>query len=685
MRSRGRLRAAQVISSLILVLAGSGDLLRAQSAPLSVLDVPYISQTEALCGGAAAAMVLRYWGERGIDAQSFAGLVDRTAAGIRTTTLIDDLTQRGWMAHAIEGSDAAAAAELTAGRPVLALIEDRPHIYHYVVIVGAQERAIIFHDPARSPFRVMRHDEFERRWNATDHWMAVIAPATRSERLHASTEDTRSAAIAATPSTEHSGCDALVADGVARAQRNDLEGAERVLTGALGCAGPAGWRELAGVRALQRRWPEAADLAATALAEDPHDEYAARLLGTSEFLRDQPLSALQAWNRIGEPRVDLVRVDGLVSTRASVVERMLGISTGDVLTPAGFRRAERRLADLPAASSTRISYTAVGSGKAEVHAVVNERPLFAHDTWTLGALGLSAIAGRSVTGTIGSVTGSGESVDVSWRFWPYRPAIGVGVQSPAPFGGVWGARAVFEEQPFTDASVRTVRRAGARFIVGNWVTSFARVTVRGGLDRWTRGAPTATAPAESVHVAPTVGGTLRLTSKGNRADVRFDADGWRGAQPFVTGAGTLRLRSSTVRQGFVFTGMSGAAFVSVDTPPDLWQGGDTGWVRPTLLRAHPIVSDGRLKADRLGRTIVHATAEAQHWWSSAVPVVRIGTATFVDTARVSALLNGSSRADTDIGVGARFSVLAFPGVLRVDAAHGLRDGADTISFVYVIE
>jgi hypothetical protein len=30
-------------------------------------------------------------------------------------------------------------------------------------------------------------------------------------------------------------------------------------------------------------------------------------------------------------------------------------------------------------------------------------------------------------------------------------------------------------------------------------------------------------------------------------------------------------------------------------------------------------------------------------------------------------------------------VLAFPGVLRVDLAHGLRDGADAISFVYVIE
>ena len=29
--------------------------------PPQPLDVPYVSQTEALCGGAASAMVLRYW------------------------------------------------------------------------------------------------------------------------------------------------------------------------------------------------------------------------------------------------------------------------------------------------------------------------------------------------------------------------------------------------------------------------------------------------------------------------------------------------------------------------------------------------------------------------------------------------------------------------------------------------
>src|SRR6185503_17025912 len=218
-------------------------------------------------------------------------------------------------------------------------------------------------------------------------------------------------------------------------------------------------------------------------------------------------------------------IDGLVSTRTRVVERMLGISAGDVLTSSGLRRAERRLADLPAGSSTRVSYEPVGAGKAEVRAVVAERPFLPHDVWAFGALGLSAVAGRSVGVTTGSLTGGGESVDASWRFWPHRPAVAVALRSPATFGGVWAARAFGEEQPFTDSTVHTVRRQGGRLSVENWVTSFARVSVRGGLDRWMR---VDDSIDDSSRLAPTAGGTLRLVSNANRADIRLEVDGWRG-------------------------------------------------------------------------------------------------------------------------------------------------------------
>src|SRR4051812_35809016 len=155
----------------------------AAPAALPLLDVPFISQSELLCGGAAAAMVLRYWGERGIDADTFATLVDRTSAGIRTSTLIEDLKRRGWMAAAARGSDDVLERELEAGRPVLALIQDRPHRFHYIVVIAAAPRAVVFHDPARAPFRVMARAAFAQRWAAADRWMAVITPGARVERL----------------------------------------------------------------------------------------------------------------------------------------------------------------------------------------------------------------------------------------------------------------------------------------------------------------------------------------------------------------------------------------------------------------------------------------------------------------------------------------------------------------------
>ena len=45
----------------------------ASGQTLSVPDVPFVAQSEALCGGAALAMVLRYWGTTGVQAEDFAG------------------------------------------------------------------------------------------------------------------------------------------------------------------------------------------------------------------------------------------------------------------------------------------------------------------------------------------------------------------------------------------------------------------------------------------------------------------------------------------------------------------------------------------------------------------------------------------------------------------------------------
>jgi hypothetical protein len=290
-----------VLCCAVLVTAQSVHLhaQRESPAPLSLLDVPFISQTELLCGGAAAAMVLRYWGERGIAAESFSNLVDRSAAGIRTDVLIADLKRRGWVATGLEGTDETIRNELARGRPVLTLIEDRPATFHYIVVLAAHERGVVFHDPARAPFLVMSAAEFDRRWRAADRWMGMVLPPgspAATPLPKASSADPGELA----PSSVGTPCDRTVAEGVRMAQAGELEAAERLLAAAIGC--PAALRELAGVRVLQKRWDEASDLASAATAADEQDVYAWKLLATSRFVQSDRMGALAAWNRVEEPQ-----------------------------------------------------------------------------------------------------------------------------------------------------------------------------------------------------------------------------------------------------------------------------------------------------------------------------------------------------------------------------------------------
>src|SRR6185436_3889455 len=115
-------------------------------------------------------MVLRYWGERGINAADFTPLVEDSLGGIRTARLVLDLERRGWQAIAFAGDETTIRHHLALGRPVIALLLDRPRRYHYVVLVAWKDDVVLLHDPARAPFRVVSAPEFNRRWMATGRW-----------------------------------------------------------------------------------------------------------------------------------------------------------------------------------------------------------------------------------------------------------------------------------------------------------------------------------------------------------------------------------------------------------------------------------------------------------------------------------------------------------------------------------
>ena len=657
------MRAAALVACAWLLCAPAhlGAQAPAATAPIQILDVPYISQTEALCGGAAAAMVLRFWGETGLTAESFAHLVDQSASGIRTTTLIDDLRRRGWNASGVKGSDAMLERELERGRPPMVLIEDRPGSFHYVVVVASLPTTVVVHDPARAPFRAMGRDEFTRRWEAADRWIAVVVPGEN--------QAPRAPAVAASPAPGATGdaCESRIAAASRLAGTGDYAAAERTLTdGPAVCSAGATFRELAGVRAVQKRWSEASDLAQAAVDADRGDANAWRLLGTSLFLQDDRRGALRAWNEAGEPRLDTLQITGLRRTRAPVAVRAARIEPGDPVTTGSVLHVERRLDAVPSISRAQVEYVPRSGGLAEMRARVTDRTLFPRGLIAIGAVAAPAIFNRNIELPIGSPTGGGDRIDLAWRFQQHRPRVIAEYSSPAPWGGVWAVNANWERQPFETPIFPTAERTAARASWGDWVTPYLQVQGRGGAERW----------VSRESALATAGLGMLFSTGAERMRARVDLDSWFGDGPFGRGHAVIDLATSMDRRGWVVLGQAGAGVLGDAAPPDIWFGGDTSSSRPPL-RAHRLVNDGYMTTTRIGRTIVHASVEGQHWWTTRRG--NIGAALFLDLVSVDRRVIRGRQRDADIGVGLRAGVPGSPGNIRVDLGRGLRDGAMRVS------
>jgi hypothetical protein len=580
----------------------------------------------------------------------------------------------------VAGSEARLSEEIERyGRPVLALIEDRPGTFHYVVVVGAPSRGVIFHDPARTPYRVMSRDEFQRRWRASNRWMAIVVPGREAQ---AAEPRVVPAALVTTTSANQSPCDARVSEGIRLAQAGDFAAAEAALMSALACPGGAAYRELAGLRVLQQRWSDAASLAGTATEADARDAYAWRLLATARFLLDDRAGALAALNQAGEPPVDTVQITGLRRTRAEVIEHAIDVERGELLTPGVLDRARRRLNDVPAIRSGTLEYVPVTGGRAEVRATVNERRLFPTSMNDLAELAGRTIFQRDPRVSIGAMTGSGERLDFQYRFRPGRTRLGMMLSAPAPWRGVLSVQGLWERQPFDSPLLETSERTTGRVAWTDWISGRFQVAVRGGADRWL-----------DLGTRPMVGAMAFATSLDDRVSVRFDVDTWLGETGFSSAKTIAKYRSSNRKAGLVFVASAGAGIASDALPVESWFAGDSGNARPgpVPLRAHGLVLDSRyFRTDQMGRTIVHGSGEGQYWFGlSRTPDaadaktpddagglggmrrdLRIGIAVFLDSARVTRRLVPGGRDDVDIGAGVRLG-LGSRGSIRADYGHGL--------------
>jgi tetratricopeptide (TPR) repeat protein len=507
---------------------------------------------------------------------------------------------------------------------------------------------------------VVSEAEWQRRWDATGRWaLLVLPPAERR-----STPANRIPAVA-----DDGPCAPRVTTALAKAEDGDVASARRELaTAASLCPGSSrALREAAGLEFRLERWPEAAELAEQAVARDSADLLAWRLLATSRFLGGRPEAALEAWNEVGEPRLDLVRIEGLERTPFRTVYDYLGGDDGEeVLTPGALRRAERRLAALPSAGASRVSYRPVPGGRVELEAVIAERPtLEPLRSWLLES-GVRAAIDHAAALEVANLGASGDDVRVFWRWQPNRPQLALAAAAPRALGlpGIVTARALWDEQSYelagTGAPARETRR-GAALSLEDWWWADTRAELTLGVDEWSdRGR------------SLSLGGAVEHRALGDRIALGGRVAGWavRSGAPFYAGSLWARARTHASAAGAPQLRLDVQLdAASAAAPLALWSGAGTGLGRDLLLRAHPLLRDGIVVEDAcFGRQVLRAGAEGDAGLVTIGPLV-LRAAVFVDAARVLVPAPGeSARSFVDVGTGLRLRLPGQRSTLRADVA-----------------
>jgi hypothetical protein len=636
--------------------------------PPPVLEVPYLAQSELLCGGAAVAMVERFWGRRGIYAEDFVALVHPELRGITTTDLAAAAQARGWETRAFDGTPDEVRQLLAQGAPVIALIEVAPGRYHYVVLLAWSDGRVLYHDPARGPFRTMDDAAFLTEWSGARRWAMVLLPASP---LPATAVNNQPLPLATDSMPCRPWLDRAL-DAVAADRLDDA--ADLLAEAAHACpAEPLVLRELAGVRFKQHRLAEAIGLSEQYLAQVPDDPLGWQLLAASRFLSGDREGALEAWNQVGKPTVDLVTIDGSREVRFGRIADAMDVAHGTVLTSSQLAMARRRVAELPALRHAAVTYQPVEGGQVEVRAAVAERPVL-RPWWQLLASGaLSAITQHQLGVSIASPTGGGELWSAAWRWEDAHPWLVLRVEVPMRLGvnGVIGIGGGWERFRYSTGAARQgvfeeSRRSGGA-IFGAWVSPAFRPSAGLRYERWS---------GSREYLVGTTG--LEFRAAGDRLVVTSSVD---YAQPITPMPSYARASirglwaSSVGLDRATWSARAGLDLANSGAPLGAWPEASADIPLAIPLRAHARTSDGLLPGNTTGRTIMHGGITGDRPLFHLGPIT-VAAGLFLDGAEIRTPADGSAanRFFLDAGGGLRFGILGGQfGILRVDLATGLTD------------
>lgn len=175
---RTRFSILSLLLAAVLSAAGSAGLW---------IDVPFVQQTGRACGAANAAMLLRYWADKGFplkcaDADLAAlhqRLYSKEEKGTTGQSLQALLEDAGLRTFVFRGEYADLGKHIAAGRPLIVCVDPpRGGTLHYALAVGLdpQTDSVLLNDPARKKLARYDRKEFLESWAATDNWTLLGVP-----------------------------------------------------------------------------------------------------------------------------------------------------------------------------------------------------------------------------------------------------------------------------------------------------------------------------------------------------------------------------------------------------------------------------------------------------------------------------------------------------------------------------
>jgi hypothetical protein len=576
--------------------------------------VPFVAQGALLCGGAAAAMVERFWGARGVYAEDYAHLVRRQEGGIRTTDLALTLRQRGYRVDLVQNDPESVLRALEDGIPAILLLDAGASTLHYVVLTAVDRTSIHYHDPKIGPDRTAARTELLARWSESGYW-ALLAQRGASA-FSASADQVAVASVAPAEPARPSHA--------SRTPHPDIVAAvERMRSG---------------------EYTQALALAERVLVDSgPDTLLARRILATARFRSGDTDGALEEWNSLSEPAIDLVDIRGARGIRHEVLAEHSGLRPTQLLTRSSLALARTRLADMPAVETSRLQYQPLADGTVVVRGFVTETP-----TWptqvVLAVQATRALLHERAELAVGPLLGMGERwrLDTGWSAAQRR--VSSSLSAPLSWPDVVATVGIdwIRERYALDlpGGIASVDRMRTGLSLGRWVAPNLRLDGGLWLERWNRDHRMVSARV-SILFSPEHDEDLR---------VEADLEGWTGA---LADVGRASVRAAAVRPHGAHRAsrlLIGGIVTSRSAPRTLWPGAGTGEIRAPLLRGHPLVTGDAIGGAAFAPELLHGTLE-QRLFGRAGPL-QLGGLVFLDSALTSGDAPATpARAFLDVGLG----------------------------------